>query len=151
MKSWHFKLLRGAHYRLHSRQQVIARSESDEAISKRDCHALWARNDTFFVVPNLTYSMLSAMILGPILIILLFTQPGFAQTSEEFRGLKKELDELKQSQMAIQKDLQEIKNLLRSMGVLPEEPKNLFFNIAGKPFTGDKNARLTLIEFSEYQ
>ena len=26
---------------------VIARSDSDEAISKRDCHALWARKDIF--------------------------------------------------------------------------------------------------------
>jgi hypothetical protein len=47
-------LLRGAHCGLHSPQQVIARSDSDEAISKRDCHALWARNDTFLVVPNVT-------------------------------------------------------------------------------------------------
>jgi hypothetical protein len=37
------------------------------------------------------------------------------------------------------------------MGVLPEEPKNLFLNIAGKPFMGDKNAKLFLAEFSEYQ
>jgi hypothetical protein len=91
------------------------------------------------------------MILGPILIFLLSTQPGFAQTGEELRGLKKELEELKQSQKAIQKDLQQIKNRLQSMGMLPEEPKNLFLNISGKPFKGDKNAKLILIEFSEYQ
>jgi hypothetical protein len=42
-------------------QQVIARSDSDKAISKRDCHALWARNDIFFVVPNVTYLMLSVI------------------------------------------------------------------------------------------
>ncbi len=91
------------------------------------------------------------IILALVLILLLFTQPCLAQTGEELKGLRKELEELKQSQKAIQKDLQEIKNRLRSMGVLPEEPKNLFLNIAGKPFTGDKNARLFLIEFSEYQ
>ena len=151
MKSWYLNLLRGAHYSLHSPQQVIARSESDEAISKRDCHALWARNDTFCWVPNLTYSMLSAMILGLILTILLSTQPCLAQTSEDLKSLRKELEELKQSQKAIQKDLQEIKSRLQLMGVLPEEPKNLFLNTAGKPFTGDKNAKLLLIEFSEYQ
>jgi len=91
------------------------------------------------------------IILGSILIILLFTQPGLAQTGEELKSLKKELEELKQSQKAIQKDLQEIKSRLQLMGVLPEEPKNLFLNIAGKPITGDRNAKLFLIEFSEYQ
>jgi small-conductance mechanosensitive channel len=91
------------------------------------------------------------IILALVLILLLFTQPGMAQTDEQLKSLRKELEELKQSQKAIQKDLQEIKNRLQSMGVLPEEPKDLFFNIAGKPFTGDGNAKLTLIEFSEYQ
>jgi hypothetical protein len=91
------------------------------------------------------------ILLGLMIMILFFTQPCLAQTGEELKSLRKELEELKQSQKAIQKDLQEIKNRLQAMGVLPEEPKNLFFNIAGKPFTGDKNAKLTLIEFSEYQ
>jgi hypothetical protein len=55
-------VLRGANYSLHSPRQVIARSDSGEAISKRDCHALWARNDTFFVAPNVTYFVLSVII-----------------------------------------------------------------------------------------
>ncbi len=93
----------------------------------------------------------SKVLLGLMLMVLFFTQPGLAQTSEELRSLKKELEDLKESQKAVQKDLQEIKNLLRAKGFLPEEPKNLFFNIVDKPFRGDKNAKLTLIEFSEYQ
>jgi hypothetical protein len=93
----------------------------------------------------------SKIIVTVILMILFFTKPCLAQTSEELKGLSKELEELKQSQKAIQKDLQEIKNRLQLMGVLPEEPKNLFLNIAGKPFMGDKNAKLFLVEFSEYQ
>ena len=36
-------------------------SRDDEAISKRDCHALWARNDTFLVVPNVNYFMHSVI------------------------------------------------------------------------------------------
>jgi hypothetical protein len=55
------ELLRGAHYSLHSPQQAIARSDRDKAISKRDCHVLWARNDTFLVVPNVTYFTLSVI------------------------------------------------------------------------------------------
>jgi septation ring formation regulator EzrA len=91
------------------------------------------------------------VILGSILIVLFSIQPGLAQISDELKDLRKELEELKQSQKGIQKDLQEIKSLLQSMGVLPEEPENLFFNIAGKPIRGNKNAKLILIEFSEYQ
>jgi len=91
------------------------------------------------------------LILGLMLIIFLPAQPSTAQPSDEVRSLRKEIEELKEGQKAIQKDLQEIKNLLQAQGLLPEEPKNLFINIAGKPFKGDKDARLTLIEFSEYQ
>jgi hypothetical protein len=91
------------------------------------------------------------IILGVFLIFLLFTQPGLTQPSDELKSLKKEIENLKEGQKAIQKDLQEIKNRLQLIGVLPEEPKNLFLNIAGKPIKGNKNARLTLMEFSEYQ
>jgi hypothetical protein len=91
------------------------------------------------------------IILGVFLIFLLFTQPGLTQPSDELKSLKKEIENLKDGQKAILKDLQEIKNRLQLMGVLPEEPKNLFLNIAGKPIKGNKNARLTLMEFSEYQ
>ena len=90
-------------------------------------------------------------ILGLILIILLSTQPGLTQPSDELKSLRKDLEDLKEGQKAIQRDLQEIKNVLRAQGLLPEETKNVFLNIAGKPFRGNKNARLTLIEFSEYQ
>jgi len=91
------------------------------------------------------------IIFGLILIFLLSTQPGMAQPRDEVRGLRKEIEELKEGQKAIQKDLQQIKNLLQAQGLLPEEPKNLFLDITGKPFRGNKDARLTLIEFSEYQ
>ena len=91
------------------------------------------------------------IIFGLILTVLLSTQPGMAQPADEVRGLKKEIEELKEGQKAIQKDLQQIKNLLQAQGLLPEEPKNLFLDIVGKPFRGNKDARLTLIEFSEYQ
>ncbi len=85
------------------------------------------------------------------LVTFLFVQPGLTQSSDEMRSLRKEMDELKQSQKAIQKDLRQIKSLLQAQGLLPEEPKNLFIDITGKPFRGNKDARLVLIEFSEYQ
>jgi hypothetical protein len=91
------------------------------------------------------------IILGVFLIIFLFIQPGLAQTSDELKNLRKEIEVLKESQRTIQKDLQEIKNVLRARGLLEEDPQNLFIDLSGKPFKGDKNAKLILMEFSEYE
>ncbi len=88
---------------------------------------------------------------GVILMILLFARPGLSQTSDELKNLSKEVEELKESQKAMQKDLQQIKSILRSRGLLEEVPQNLFIDISGRPIKGDKNAKLTLVEFSEYQ
>jgi len=86
-----------------------------------------------------------------VILTLIFTQPGFGQTSEELRALKDEIKALKAGQTAIQKELQEIKSLLRSRPAQPEVPRDIVLNIDGVPFKGDKDARLVLVDFSEYQ
>jgi hypothetical protein len=91
------------------------------------------------------------IILGVFLIIFLFIRPGLAQTSDELKNLRKEMESLKENQKAIQKDLQEIKSILRARGLLEEDPQNLFIDLSGKPFKGNKNAKVILIEFSEYE
>ena len=91
------------------------------------------------------------IILGVFLIIFLFIRPGLAQTSDELKNLRKEMESLKENQKVIQKDLQEIKSILRARGLLEEDPQNLFIDLSGKPFKGDKNAKVILIEFSEYE
>jgi len=80
------------------------------------------------------------------------TQPAFSQSSEELKGLRKELEALKEGQTAIQKELQEIKNLLRTRpAAAPAEPQNIVLSVADAPFKGEKTAKLTLIDFSDYQ
>lgn len=74
-----------------------------------------------------------------------------AQLSDELKTLKKEVDELKESQKKIQKELQEIKSLLRGRQALPAETRDVVVSVEGEPFRGDKNAKLTLVEFSDYQ
>ena len=84
--------------------------------------------------------------------ILLGAHPGLAQSSEELNALKKEIQSLKEGQAAIQKDLQEIKNLLRARpAAAPAEPQNIVLSVADAPFKGEKSAKLTLIDFSDYQ
>jgi len=93
---------------------------------------------------------LSAMILTS----LLATAPGLCQSSDDVQGLKKEIQGLKEGQQAIQKDLQEIKKLLASRpaaGAGADQALNALVDTKGDPSRGDNNAKLTLIEFSEFQ
>ncbi len=83
--------------------------------------------------------------------------PGRAQTSEELKGLSKEIEALKQGQKSIQSDLQELKTLLRARPAPAQRQAAaapggaIVVSIDGAPFKGDKNAKVTLVEFTDYQ
>jgi len=88
------------------------------------------------------------------ILTLFFTNHGFGQTSEELKSLREEIKALKESQAAIQKDLQEIKNLLRTQQAQPQAPppfKEAVVSIDAGHVKGDKDAKLVMIDFSEYQ
>jgi len=96
--------------------------------------------------------------LGCLILSLLFflgVQPVVAQTSPEYQDLKKEIESLKQGQAGLKQDLLEIKKLIQSLKQAPAAPggefKEAIINIKGAPITGDKNAKLVLIEFTDYQ
>jgi len=80
-------------------------------------------------------------------------QPGLTQApGDDLRAVRKEIEGLKEGQAAIQKDLQEIKTLLRTRpAAAPAEPLNVVLSVEGAPFKGDKRAKVTLIDFSDYQ
>jgi hypothetical protein len=66
--------------------------------------------------------------------------------------LKKDIEALKEGQKAIQKDLQEIKVLLQSRPAAPPPPpQNVVLDLGKNPFKGERTARLTLVEISDYQ
>ena len=84
---------------------------------------------------------------------LFFTHHGFGQTSEELKSLREEIKALKEGQTAIQKDLQEIKNLLTRQAQ-PQAPppfKEAVVSIDAGHGKGDKGAKLVMIDFSDYQ
>ncbi|TDI12346.1 MAG: hypothetical protein E2P07_03610 [Acidobacteria bacterium] len=91
------------------------------------------------------------------LLTLLYGTPGFAQgtAGEGVNDLKEEIEALKEGQKAIQKELQEIKSLLRERQApapAPAPPPREFvLDLGGNPFKGDENAKLTLVEFTDYQ
>jgi type II secretory pathway component PulM len=77
------------------------------------------------------------------------TQP----TSEEFNRLLQEIESLKAGQKAISNDMQEIKRLLSSRrdDRSPIRDINTTINLADAFAKGDKQATLTLVEFTDYQ
>ncbi len=89
------------------------------------------------------------------LLTLLYGTPGFAQetSSEGVTDLKEEIEALKEGQKAIQKELQEIKSLLRArQAPAPAPPpREVVLDLGGSPFKGDESAKLTLVEFTDYQ
>lgn len=92
-----------------------------------------------------------AALCGLVMLGFLTACPGLSQSNED---LKKDIQALKEGQQAIQKDLQDIKKMLaaRPTAAAAAEPAmNAVISVDGEPFRGDKNAKLTLVEFSEFQ
>ena len=89
-----------------------------------------------------------------VILTLFFTHRGFGQTGEELKSLREEIKALKEGQIAIQRDLQEIKNLLRTRQAQPQAPptfKEAVVSIDAGQVKGDKDAKLVMIDFSDYQ
>ena len=88
-------------------------------------------------------------------LILFCAQSSFGQqqpSSEELKLLRKEIETIKQNQAAIQKEIKEIKDLARAgQGPQPLQPENIVLSMDDDPVNGDRNAKLVLVEFSDYQ
>jgi protein-disulfide isomerase len=74
--------------------------------------------------------------------------PAHAQTNSEIQSLKKEIEALKANQKDIQKNVQIIKDIL--MGKQPPL-ENVFISTEGAPSVGEATAKLTMVEFSDFQ
>jgi protein-disulfide isomerase len=99
---------------------------------------------------------MTARLFTPTLALFLVTlvpAPAVAQTAES--ELRQEIEALKQGQQEIQKQLAEIKRLLqaRPTAAAPSgaDVKGKIFDLGENPVKGDPTARLTLVEFTDYQ
>jgi protein-disulfide isomerase len=91
------------------------------------------------------------LVLGLIVAMVAGVAPVLAQTDEELKSLRREVETLKQAQAAILKQLQELQDLLRARGGAPATPARAPISVHGAPFKGDKNAALAMVEFSDYE
>jgi protein-disulfide isomerase len=99
-----------------------------------------------------------ALVLAVNLLVLNMSAPSLGQSSEELQQLRKEIDALKEGQSALRRDLEDIKALLRARVASPpaQGPQDtltqpVVLSIDGAPFLGNKAAKVTLVEFSDYQ
>jgi protein-disulfide isomerase len=94
---------------------------------------------------------------------LFLSQTGAAQSADELRALGKDVEALKAGQAALQKDLQEIKSLLQqgaqAQAQAPQpaarapgaETIDFTLGVAGAPVKGENGAKVTMVEFTDYQ
>ena len=94
---------------------------------------------------------------------------ALSQTGKEIADLRREIEALRNGQTAIQRDLLEIKNMLlqRELQALreggqarpaapaqaqaPAPTQGALINVADARFKGEKNAKLALVDFTDYQ
>ncbi len=95
---------------------------------------------------------LLTVVLGLSLVVLLIPLSGCEQPRGEIEALKKDVEALKKGQETAEKELKEIKAVLQRVGVIPPpEPENVVVSVDDDPFRGERNAKVTLIDFSDYQ
>ena len=82
--------------------------------------------------------------------VLCVAEPALAQGDAGLEALRREVETLKERQLTVEKELQEIKALLRR-AMSAREPENVVLSVKGHPSRGSGDAKLTLIEFSDYQ
>ena len=95
------------------------------------------------------------MVVWAVGLLLLCGSTVAAQSAPEAQALQEEINALKAGQQAIQKDLAEIKKLLQAQRApsraapAPFKPQDV--SIKDAPFLGNAGAKLTLVEFTDYQ
>jgi protein-disulfide isomerase len=96
--------------------------------------------------------MKKMILISAIALALATGQIGAAQQKTDLRQLEKQVESLQKGQAEMQKELMEIKSLIQALqqSVSPK-PQEITLNVENLPFKGDKNAGLTIVEFSDYQ
>jgi hypothetical protein len=78
---------------------------------------------------------------------------ALAQTADDLTSFRKDIETLKEGQAALLRELQQIKNLLSASPPAPRAgaPSEVVLTVGDAPSKGKKDARLILVEFTDYQ
>lgn len=74
-------------------------------------------------------------------------RPALAQSSEELKAIRKQIQELQAGQKAMQQRIDKLETSVAEHG--PAE--GMVLSVQGAPFLGDKDAKVTAIEFFDFQ
>lgn len=126
--------------------------EIDVALGPADDSALRSQNLSVIFLSMLKLRLLLALLAFG----LLLQSNAIAQKdpeAEEFQALRQEIMKLQAGQARIRKELQEIKGLVRGGARRPPQAKfsPTVIDVASNPTKGEKNARVTLIDFTDYE
>jgi protein-disulfide isomerase len=97
--------------------------------------------------------MLVRKLIAPVSLaaLLLATTPACAQQAPP-GDVQKQIDALRTQVSAMQKDLDEIKALLAPLRAQqPPKPEDIVLDLGSRPIRGNPAAKLTLVEFTDYQ
>ena len=88
--------------------------------------------------------------------LLVCAAAGQAQTSNDFNHVLRQIEDLKAGQEAMQKDIKAIREMFEAMRPPPQvagpsRDKPIVVSVAGGAVKGDATAKVTLVEFTDYQ
>ncbi len=84
-------------------------------------------------------------------LLLLGSQIAVTQSQSDLETIRKEIEALKKNQANLQRELDSIKKAMRGRRRAPNAFKPVVLNVGGDPYKGNLNAKLTIIDFSDYQ
>jgi protein-disulfide isomerase len=91
------------------------------------------------------------VVLNVALASLLSAPLASAQQMPTTDTLKKDINALREDIQALRKDVQDIKALLQKQQQPAQPPQNVVLELGKSPVKGQRTAKLTLVEFSDYQ
>ena len=97
------------------------------------------------------------ILVGATFFTLLWSQPGASQPTDDLKAMQKDIEALKDAQKRVEKELDAIKTLLRRQAQqgrrrrAPQPFQPIVLSIGDDPYKGEKNAKVTIIDFSDYQ